>query len=200
MLFGSVSFWLKANWAVVGIESAWNSEDGVIRKINVIALLASASEHSLHLGSHPHKGHTTHMELLSMLIKEFEFTFLILEFGAVLNSPTTHSALVSPHMEPHWHHWSTRWILSNIKVRDGRRLCHFLDLIIWHNLHHLAHLSPYPTEWVGSWPFQVVHFCPLQWCDSPKFFLLLWSYGSSLTKICWCNYNLDVPYPWCVRT
>jgi hypothetical protein len=27
----------------------------------------------------------------------------------------------------------------------------------------------------------------------------LWSYGSSLTKICWCNYNLDVPYPWCIR-
>ncbi len=118
----------------------------------------------------------------------------------VLNSPTARSALVSPHMEAHWHHWSTRWILRNIKVWRGRRLCHFLDLIIWHNLHHLAHLSPYPTEWVGAWPFQVVHFCPLQWCDSPKSFLLLWSQTSSLTKICSSNYHLDVPYPCCIWT
>ncbi len=95
----------------------------------------------------------------------------------ILNSPTTHCALFSPHMEAHWHHWSTRWILSNIKVGGGRRLCQFLDFIIWHNLHHLAHLSPYPTEWVGAWPFQVVYFCPLQWCDSPKSFLLLWKYA-----------------------
>jgi hypothetical protein len=102
----------------------------------------------------------------------------------VLNSPTTHSALVSAHMEPHWHHWSTRWIQSNIKVRGGRRLCHFLDLIIWLNLHHLAHLSTLPNRMVGAWAFQVVDFCPLQWCDSPKSFLLLWSYTSSLTKIC----------------
>jgi len=80
MLFGSVSFWLKGSAAVVGIGSHWNSEDGIIVLSHHLAsiLCSWAPTHLL-------KGHTTHMQLsLINLIKEFEFIYQILWFGAIL--------------------------------------------------------------------------------------------------------------------